>query len=93
MKKSLNLSLSIFSLLYIIMLVSISDSKYDIAHSFLGAILEIMTIPVILMTIILLVINLIKWSKEKWIIKSSTFYALIALSLSIATITIATIAP
>ena len=71
------------------MLVSISDSKYDIAHSFPGVLLEIMTIPVILMTVILFVINLIKWSKEKWIIKSFTFYALIALSLSIATMTIA----
>ncbi len=91
MNKSINLALSIFSLIYIIMLVSISNSKYDIAHSFFGAILEIMTIPVILMTITLLVINMIKWSKEKWSIKKHTFYALIALTLSIAIMIIATI--
>ena len=91
MSKSLNLSLSIFSLIFIIMLVSISNLKYDIAHHFLGAILEITTIPVVLMTIILFVMNLIEWSKEKWSIKKSTFYALIALTLSIVTMIIATI--
>jgi len=93
MSKSLNLSLSIFSLIFIIMLVSISNLKYDIAHHFLGVILEITTIPVVLMTIILLVMNLIQWSKEKWSIKRSPFYALIALTLSIATMIIATIYP
>ena len=73
------------------MLVSTSYSEYDIAHHFLGAILEIMTIPVIIMTIALLVINVIKWSKEQWSINRPTFYALIALTLSITTMTIATI--
>ena len=73
------------------MLVSISYSKYDIAHHFLGAILEVVTIPVIIMTIALLVINAIKWSKEQWSINRPTFYALVALTLSITTMTIATI--
>jgi len=91
MTKSLNLALSIFSLVCVTMLVSISHIKYDMAHSFLGAILEIVTIPVIVMTIALLVFNVIKWSKEKWSFKNSTFYALIALVLSVGIMIIATI--
>jgi len=91
MTKTLNLMLSIVSLVFIIVLVSISHIKYDVAHSFLGAVLELLTIPIIIMTIALLVVNVIKWSKEKWSFKNSTFYALIALVLSVGIMIIATI--
>jgi len=90
MTKTLNLMLSIVSLVFIIVLVSISHIKYDVAHSFLGAVLELLTIPIIIMTIALLVVNVIKWSKEKWSFKTSTFYALSALILSVGIMIIAT---
>ena len=91
MTKSLNLIASIFSLVFTIMLVFLSHSNYDIAHNIVGFFLEIVTIPIVLMTIGLLVINVIRWSKEKWTFKNSTFYALIALILSVAIMIISTL--
>ena len=91
MTKSTNLALSIFSFVFIAALVSISYLKYEISNQVLRGILELVTIPIILMTIVLLVTNVMKWSKEKWSFKTSTCYSLIALILSITTMIIATI--
>jgi len=91
MTKSLNLTLSIFSLIFTSMLVFASHLEYDIAHNFIGVILEMVTIPIILMTIALLVYNAIKWTKEKWSIKNSSFYALIVLVMSVGIMVMATI--
>jgi len=91
MTKSLNLIASIFSLIFIIILVLLSHTNYDIAHNLVGFFLEILTIPIILMTITLLVINVIRWSKEKWSFRNFTFYALIALVLSVVTMVISAI--
>ena len=73
------------------MLVFASHLEYDIAHNFIGVILEMVTIPIILMTIALLVYNAIKWTKEKWSIKNSSFYALIVLVMSVGIMVMATI--
>jgi len=91
MTKSLNLSLSLFSLLFITGLVTISYYRYVIENDFLNGLLELVTIPVIFMTIILFVVNAIKWSREKWSVMKSAFPALIILALSLGIMVFSTI--
>lgn len=91
MKKSYSLILSLFSLVYIAGMVAASYFKYNIEKGFFGAVIEYLTIPIILMTIILLVVNAIKWSNEKWSFKNTTFFVIIILLLSLGTMMVASI--
>ena len=91
MSKTLNLALSIFSLFFIAGLVSVLYFKVEMANPFLRGVIELVTIPTILMTIALFIFNVNKWSREKWSMKKSTFYAVIILGLSMITMITATI--
>lgn len=74
-KSCLILSLIIF--LYFAFLILIYDLKYDAV--IIGVFREILTIPFMVLLVVLLVLSTIAFIKEKFIIRSYSFYSLIIL--------------
>ncbi len=72
-------------------LVSVSFFKLKVENHFLQGILELITIPFIIITVALFVVNLRKWLKEKTGFEGLTFYTLIFLTFSIFIMLTATI--
>jgi cytochrome c oxidase subunit IV len=71
------LILSLFVFLYFAFLILIYELKYDAV--IIGVFREMLTIPFMVLLVILLVLSTITFIKEKFKIKSYTFYSLIIL--------------
>ncbi|ESU22805.1 hypothetical protein FLJC2902T_32440 [Flavobacterium limnosediminis JC2902] len=90
MKKNIQPILSVLTLLYFSTLVFLSYKNIKL-NNFLDAIFELITIPFILLTIVLLVINFKKWSLEKWSLGTKSFLSILFLISSITLMVFATI--
>lgn len=71
-KKAIFISISI--LLYFVMLIYISE-KEIILNNVFEAIIELLTIPIIIATLVLFAFYLKLWKQENWRIKSVYLYA------------------
>ncbi len=66
---------SILSLIYFISLKLISD--FNIEYTLIGVFSELLTIPFVLLAIILSIISILNWKKEKFKWNSTYFISLI----------------
>ena len=90
MKKYIYVIFSFISLSFFIMLVYLSHN--NIAPSVVGrAILELVTIPFIVLTVVMLFINMKKWFSEKMKLRSASFLSSLILIITIVLMTVATI--
>jgi len=90
MKKNIYIFLSSLCLIYFILLIFISF-KHFLLNNFFGAMFELVTIPLILLSIILLAINFYVWHMEKMPIKSISFLSVLISITTIMLMSLATI--
>ena len=90
MKKNSQTLICIGILIYFSMLVLISYANIKI-NTIIEAILELMTIPMILLTVFLLFINTKRWMEDKFSIKSNSVLPIVLLFFSISIMIFATI--
>lgn len=90
MKKRIILILSISCLVYFSIIIYMS-SKNIAPNPFLRGLLELITLPYILLTIAILVISIIEWGKEKWLIQSGYLFSFIISLITISLMIVATI--
>lgn len=67
------------------------SSKNIAPNPFLRGLLELITLPYILLTIAILVISIIEWGKEKWLIQSGYLFSFIISLITISLMIVATI--
>ena len=89
MKRSLNLILSSIILIYFTILIYLSYNKIELNNTF-DALAELVTVPLISLTIILLAFNLKNWFQEKFSIKSDSILSLLILLTAIIFMSLAT---
>ena len=90
MNRNVNLILSSTCLFYFASLIYLSF-KHIVLHNFFSAIFELVTIPLLILTIVLLGVNLKIWYLEKLSIKSISFLSILILTTAIFLMTLATI--
>jgi hypothetical protein len=91
MTNSLNLFLSLFCLFYITLLLALSFFRINIGQTFFRGVLEFLTIPVIVMTLVLWVYNFFRCRKEQWAGKNISFYLFLGLTAGVLAMIFATI--
>lgn len=90
MKRSSNLILSTACLIYFVCLIYLSYKQIDLNNTF-DAIAELITVPLITLTLFLLAFNIKNWYQEKFSIKSNSILSLLILLTAIIVMTLATI--
>ena len=90
MKKNSQTLICIGILIYFSMLVLISYANIKI-NTLIGVILELMTIPMILLTVFLLYMNTKRWIDDKFSIKSNSVLPILFLFFSISIMIFASI--
>jgi drug/metabolite transporter (DMT)-like permease len=90
MKKKIIPTLSCICLIYFSLLIFISY-KQIFPNNFFRALLELFTIPFLILLIVLLGISFKKLHSEKWSIKSKYFFSILILLATLALLIVATI--
>jgi hypothetical protein len=90
MKKNVNVILSSLFLFYFIILIY-SSSNNIVFNKFFGALLELITIPIIISTLIMYSLSIKNWYDEKFVTKSTNLISIIILTITIALLIISTI--
>ncbi|SHL09827.1 hypothetical protein SAMN05443669_100258 [Flavobacterium xanthum] len=90
MKRNINLILSSSCFIYFACLIYISF-KHIVLNNFFSGIFELITIPLIILTIVMLAFNIQGWYLENFLKKSSSFLSIVILLTTIILMTLATI--
>lgn len=90
MKKNINVILSGLFLFYFIILIYSSYNNI-VFNKFFGALLELITIPIIISTLIMYSLSIKNWYHEKFVTKSTNLISIIILTITIALLIISTI--
>jgi hypothetical protein len=90
MKYNIKLILSAICLLYFTTLIYSSYNKL-VFDNFFGAIFELITIPIIILTLIIYIIAIKDWFNKKFEIKSANFLTIIILTITIVMLVFASI--
>lgn len=90
MKRSSNLILSTACLIYFVCLIYLSYKQIDLNNTF-DAIAELITVPLITLTLFLLAFNIKNWYQEKFSIKSPAVIPIVILITALILMVVATI--